>query len=311
MSRRDEFDDEDGFFDNILKNRGGGKKRHAGHPGSLRRVLMVTAGLAVLGVLGAVLWSTWPDSSSDETADASVPIIRADTEAYKVKPDEPGGMAVPNQDSTIFNTLKGEQATNQAKVENLYEDTETPVRKEEVFTASEAPEEPAATTPAPDAAKDVASKMPSFSDVKVNEYAAPEPTPAPADVTAVPPMDTRTSAAEGIEAEPVKPETPAAAPAKTEELSAKSADAIQPAAGGNFYVQLASVKSEADAKAQWPKFQAQYSALSDLPLRVQRADLAKGTYYRVQGGPITESDARKVCSSINGQKAGSCVVAKR
>jgi len=280
MARRDEFDDEEGFMDSILN-----RQERSGSPGSLRRILAVTAGLAVLGVLAAVLWST-NSSAPDGQADANVPIIRADAEPYRVPPEEPGGMAVPNKDSTIFNTLKGEK-NQQAKVENLFEDQEKPVRKEEVFAATEQP-----TTPAPEAAKALASKMPDKAQPKIESVAS-----APVETPAAPPIDV------APKAEPAKPATAAAA---------KMAQAIQPAAGGNFFVQMASVKSEAEAKKAWPKYQAQYSGLSNLPLRVQKADLgAKGTYYRIQGGPLAEADARQLCSSINAQKSGSCVVAKR
>src|SRR5262245_39305377 len=125
MTRRDEFDDDEGFLDSILNQR-----RGRSGPGSLRRVLIVTAGLAVLGILGAVVWS----GASDESAvsEDAVPIIRADADPYKVAPEEPGGMAVPNKDSTIFETLKG-QDEQQAKVENLFDEGEKPVRKDDVF----------------------------------------------------------------------------------------------------------------------------------------------------------------------------------
>lgn len=291
MARRDEFDDDEGFLDSILNRR----ERSGVHPGSLRRVLAVTAGLAVLGILGAVLYSTWPEGRG-EVSDDAVPIIRADATPYKSAPEEPGGMDVPNKDSTIFNTLKGEQG-QPAKAENLFEDSEKPVRKEDVFSAQKE------AAPSPDEARDaVVSKMPVMSKPVVT-YESPESTEA-ADAT--PPMDVQPST-------PLAPEKTAAVETPVpDKAAAKSADAIQPAAGGNFYVQMAAVKSEADAKAQWPKYQAQYSELSALPLRVQQADLgAKGIYYRIQGGPLAEADARKVCTSINGKKAGSCVVAKR
>jgi hypothetical protein len=277
MTRRDEFDDDDnGLLKSILSRRTpeGGVR-----PGSLRRVLAATAGLAVLGILGAVLWSTWPEERGEALDESNVPIIRADADPYKTAPEEPGGMDVPNKDSTIFNTLKGER-DKKAGPENLFEDSEQPVRKEDVFTA-----EPAPATPDEQKLEPAENRT---AEVKESEAAPPTA------VTAV---------------EPVTPAAPAPAPEKQE---AKKADAVQPAAGGNFYVQLAAVKSEADAKTQWPKYQAKYSELSRLSLRVQKADLgAKGTYYRIQGGPVSEPEARKLCASINTQKAGSCVVAKR
>ena len=153
MARRDEFDDDEGFLDSILNRR----ERSGVHPGSLRRVLAVTAGLAVLGILAAVLYSTWPEGRS-EVSDDAVPIIRADATPYKTAPDEPGGMAVPNKDSTIFDTLKGEQGGD-GKTENLFEDSEKPVRKQDVFT----PKDEAAATPTDPARDAVVSKMPVMS----------------------------------------------------------------------------------------------------------------------------------------------------
>jgi hypothetical protein len=245
-------------------------------------VLAATAGLAILGILGAVIWSTWPEERGEALDESNVPIIRADADPYKAAPEEPGGMDVPNKDSTIFNTLKGGRDQT-AGAENLFEDGEQPIRKEDVFTAETAP-------PTPDE-----RKLEPAGD-KTAEVKEPEAAP-PTAVTAV---------------EPVTPAAPAPERPVPEKQEAKKAETVQPAAGGNFYVQLAAVKSETDAKAQWPKYQAKYSGLSNLSLRVQKADLgAKGTYYRIQGGPVSEPEARKLCASINTQKAGSCVVAKR
>ncbi len=288
MARRDEFDDEEGFLDSILKPRAQAER---GHPGSVRRLLAVTAGLAVLGVLSAVLWSTWPEERGTGLSEANVPIIRADSAPYRTEPEDRGGMAVPNKDSTIFNTLKGQPA-EQAQAENLFEEAETPVKKAEVFTApKEVAVAPAAETPEP-----VVSE-PATADTVVSESAPP------ADVLPSASQPKMASTGDSVETLIEK---------KKVAEAAKTVEAIQPAAGGNFYVQLASVKSESDAKSQWPKFQKQFVSLSDLDLRVQKADLgAKGTYYRIQGGPVTEADARKLCSSINAQKSGSCVVANR
>lgn len=260
MARRDEFDDEEGFLDTLLS----GNRSEGGHPGTLRRLLAMAAGIGVLGILAAILWSTWPEGRGKNYNEADVPIIRADTTPYRVEPKDRGGMAVPNKDSTIFNTLKDSSDTP-SRVENLFEEPEKPVRKDEFFAA----ETPTTTTPQPQ----------------------------PADRAAV---------GEDSPKKPIELK-------KTETaVAAKTAEALQPAAGGNFYVQLAAVKSELDAKAKWPKYQTQFPVLSGLELRIQKADLgARGVFYRVQGGPLSETDARKTCVAINSGKAGSCVVAKR
>ena len=94
-----------------------------------------------------------------------------------------------------------------------------------------------------------------------------------------------------------------------EETGTKKAD-VKPAAKGNVYIQLASVKSEADAKTKWATLKSKYSSLSALSLKVQKADLgAKGTFYRVQAGPTSADNAASICSKIKAAK-GDCLIAK-
>jgi outer membrane biosynthesis protein TonB len=267
--RNDEFDEES-FLDSVLN-----KKGKSGTP-PLFRLLAVVAALAVVGAVGAVVWVTSSDRG-EVLSEADVPVIRADASPYKIKPDDPGGMAVPNKDSTIFDTIKGDRR-EAARVENLLEDnSEEPVKKEEVFSpdAQNVPDQP------PDDVEEVRveEEEPEVKAESKPEEKKPEPVPESA------PEPAKAKAEE----KPV--------PAKTE--------------SGNFYVQLASVKSEAEAKAQWTKLQNQFSELSGLTLRVQKADLgAKGVFYRVQGGGVSEAEARKICAAINARKAGGCLVAK-
>jgi hypothetical protein len=46
-------------------------------------------------------------------------------------------------------------------------------------------------------------------------------------------------------------------------------------------------------------------------LRIQEADLgAKGTYYRAQGGPLSEDKAQAICKAITAKKPGGCLVVR-
>jgi hypothetical protein len=103
------------------------------------------------------------------------------------------------------------------------------------------------------------------------------------------------------------------APAPKEMASAEKAAKVEPAAGaaitpGSYYVQLGSVTSEAGASTEWGKLKKSYSSLANLNYRVQKADLAKGTFYRIQAGPISKDSAKSICDSITAQKPGGCIV---
>ena len=95
---------------------------------------------------------------------------------------------------------------------------------------------------------------------------------------------------------------------------------IEPAAGaaasakttgsGSYYVQLASVDAESKASIEWKNLQKKFSSLSGQQYRVERADLAKGTFYRIQAGPMDKATATTVCDSIKAQKPGGCLLVK-
>jgi len=103
---------------------------------------------------------------------------------------------------------------------------------------------------------------------------------------------------------------------------ATRAASVQPAAGnptrsftitpGEHYVQLGSVTSVSGAESEWGKLQSKFSAeLGSLPHRVQTADLGdRGTFYRIQAGPMSAESAASICDSIKAQKPGGGLVTK-
>ncbi len=77
-------------------------------------------------------------------------------------------------------------------------------------------------------------------------------------------------------------------------------------------MQLGALKSEEAAKAEWQKLQRQNSdVLGKLSLSVSRVDLgAKGTYYRIQAGPIADAaQAAQECAKLKSRKIG-CILVK-
>jgi len=81
-------------------------------------------------------------------------------------------------------------------------------------------------------------------------------------------------------------------------------------AAGDYFVQLASVKSDPGAHKEWARLQKSHSELfDDLPLDVQRADLGdRGIFYRIRIGPFpNRATAQDMCAQIKAAKL-SCLV---
>ncbi len=107
--------------------------------------------------------------------------------------------------------------------------------------------------------------------------------------------------------------------AKPQSVTAPSA--IEPAAGAAvpatnitgvaYFVQLASITDPARAGKEWAKMQAKYGVLSSSQFRVQEASLSKGTFYRIQAGPMSKDKANEMCDALKKMsKPGGCLVVK-
>ena len=82
-------------------------------------------------------------------------------------------------------------------------------------------------------------------------------------------------------------------------------------AAGDYFVQLASVRSDEGARQEWARLQKAHPALlGDLALAVQRADLGdRGIYYRIRTGPFpNRATAQDMCAQIKAAKLDCLVV---
>ena len=111
------------------------------------------------------------------------------------------------------------------------------------------------------------------------------------------------------ETAPAKPEKPVKI--KTQEAAAEP-DAAEPAtaSSGNWAVQLAAPRSEAEAKGVVSKLNEKYaSALGGSALGVHKATVNGDTIYRVRVTGLSKADAASLCARIKGD-GGQCFVAK-
>lgn len=283
-----DFDDDEGFFESLMK-----RKDSVPMPESMAKMFKVIIGGGVLLVVALIAWAVWP--SGNKTSDENVPIVRAESGDYKVEPDDKGGMIIPNKDSTIFETMDHD-AQPEKKVESLLEDSEQPMKKEEAFVEGD--------ITIPEEKQDEPMTVRAGEGDKVVEDVKPETKP---DVKAAEVTPVIKEVAKEVVKAPAKKIN--IIDALKEEAGTKKPETAK-AAKGNVYIQLASVKSEADAKTKWASLKSKYASLSSLSLKVQKADLgAKGTFYRVQAGPTSADNATSICAKIKAAK-GDCIIAK-
>lgn len=318
MQHRDEFDDPDiaGAMSSIFRAM---DQRDRIQPRKPFWALALV--VALVAFLGTVLWYSWPREVAQQELMA-VPIIHADAGPIKEAPADPGGMDIPHRDSTVFDTMRTAETE---EIENLLSDREEPLPREQVFAGLKTDIKKAdikiegrtvMTYEKKQAVEDAEQAIAAVEDATVIESdtemaAVEEPVIEEAEVTET------VVAASGIPTPVSKPEiaTSSAELNKTEpaagleKTATSSAVAIQ--TGGNYYVQFASLKSDADARNAWSALQGEFAFLKPLSLRVQQADLgARGTFYRVQAGPITEASARNICAQVEEKRSGGCLVIK-
>jgi hypothetical protein len=310
----------------------------------MRNRLLVLVALVVIA--GGAAWA-W--ISSHRAPEGPVPVIAADTSPEKVKPEDEGGMQVPNQNVEILNgqSTTAEQpavlpppeqpvapptneATDQANAEpqapaitdapKPAEPAATPPETTDQATAPvvDAPAIPSVSAPEPDQAAAAPTPAPVVPEPQAQQAApAPAesaPVASPAAPVAEKPAEPAASAAATSTAkapEPAPAPAPKAEPTQTAAAAAApAAPSVAPTAGGGARIQLAAVKSEALAKSEWAKMQkAHPSLLGGLTLNVEAVDRNGSKLYRIQAGPLTKAQAKDLCTQLKAQKQD-CLVAK-
>ncbi|MEZ5814120.1 MAG: SPOR domain-containing protein [Alphaproteobacteria bacterium] len=337
----------DSFDTRPVRKRGFFEKAFgSGFSDKLTSPLVATGALLVCGVaFAAVIMAVYPGGETE------APVVRADTLAYKEIPADPGGMSIPNRDSTVFAVMDGRGGAESAPVENLFSEEET-VDKLAAFARQV--EDAADETRGGERVQDDSVDGGSTLAAAESEESAPvtlqkieEEVEKRMEVK--PPKPEAVASASDVSA-PVEAERPkiihkpgespetlefvksvldrkdsnVAAAGSISDV-ATGAASIKPAAGnalrdddvrnfavepGQHYVQLGSVKSLDGAQSEWGRLQKAFSTeLSGVPHRVQAAEVAdRGTFYRIQAGPMSKESAGRICDSIKAQKPGGCLV---
>jgi len=162
----------------------------------------------------------------------------------------------------------------------------------------------AARPPAPPSIMLAPTTAPSREPTQALREPEPEDSPPTAEETA--PQAPTESAAPA----PALPTTPSPAAAPAAPPPSRVAANIPPASG--YLIQIAAVREEDRAAAEWARLQRQHSdALQGLKLFVIKADLGdKGVFWRLRAGPFAdEAQAKNRCADLAKRKVG-CLVVK-
>ncbi len=280
-----EYDDRDDGYGPL------GEEQADEAPRRDRRLPMVLLTVFVMalfagGLYFAYLQGTRHPAAAIVRSSDGVPLLRADDRPAKVRPDQPGGMAIPDQNVSLYNEKLGGPP-----VEKLLPAPEQPMPRPlppPAATAAPAtPAVPAAASPAASAA----SGTPESSAPAAAAAGAPAPQPA-AKTAAKPPA-------------PAKAATPANPPPPAHE----TASAGKP---GPVQLRLASVRTPEEAREEWAKLKRDYpDLLGKLTAVAVRTDLGdKGVYYRIQAGSFGDpAAAERLCGELKRRNLG-CILAR-
>ncbi len=233
------------------------------------------------GFVAMIIYALWMRDAIT-SAQIEPPLIAAPDVPVKRRPEEPGGMDIPNRDKMVFDLLdtasdasSGTVDGDGALAEQLAQAGLTPVAPVVSVVSPSAPAVEVAVSPS--VATPVATVTPAAAPV-VAQQPAQEVKPVVDAPKAEPKPEPKV-------AEAPKPEAkPAAKPAQT---------------GGAWAVQLGAVGSEADANKAAADFKKKYPALSGLNQRIGFT----GKVYRVQFvGLRDRAEAKAVCDKLGAKQ---------
>lgn len=338
MPHRDDFDDD--FLD--ADSDAFDYKPVSSDEGSGGKAVKLILAASVIAALGGAAWYFVGSTPMDQD---QVPIVRAEPTPMKEKPQDPGGMDVPNRDKTVYNRVSGENT--EPKLERLLPRPEKPL---------DMPAQPVDTIEAEANATGLTKSLPPLPETpkEVGEVEAQTPSPVE-EAKVLPAVPTEEMAEEIQEPTPAPVEDPngpralvkrseqpvAVNKQDKDDLAAKIAEALQepksdapkqvaavtpptkpnaapssvqesPMAG--YLMQILSSKSQSGVAATWQKIKTNHGDIvNGLKSNIVKADLGdKGIYYRLRLGPVqTGDEAKNICAKLKKRDVGCFIVRVR
>jgi hypothetical protein len=246
--------------------------------------LVAIAALLGLGVVVVYAYNKGRQASMN----VEPPVILAEEGPSKIRPENPGGMKVPNQDKEVFSRLIPKKQSG--KVERLLPSPENPM-----------------APPAPDLKKALTSD--NIGPGGVTLMVAPSKSPKKK-LTAEKQLAV-TAEAKAAE----KPSAIAEKAASKPKLGVEKKTAVaRRSASGLYRVQISSLRSEVAVQKNWLLLRKKHSdLLGRLALKIEPVTLknGKGKFYRMQVGPFASRQvASNLCAGLKKRKQ-SCIIVRR
>jgi len=250
-----------------LRAGGDGAIRRVSQAPHRRRLWPLGAAAVAIVIGGGIAWMVY-ERTGVAPAGGQVPYITADAGPEKIRPQQEGGIDVPNQDIRVYNELNGAKPTKDGEV--LLPPPETPV-----------------APPAPPAADKSATA------------------PATADVPVVPTPPGEVTPAAGGDAQASAPPTPAS---NNKAADTQPAQVATAAGAFRIQLAAVKTHDAAQAawKKLTKNYPDVLKGLTPNIVKVNRG--TDGALFRVQGGPfVTRDAAESACSKLK-QKSQPCLV---
>ncbi|WP_159349396.1 SPOR domain-containing protein [Roseomonas harenae] len=263
------------------------RPQRAGFQLPWRMLAIAGAVVGVAAVGGGIVWSV------TRAMNSSVPTIEADARPIRVKPDDPGGLRVANQDERIFESQRRSQAGSTPPQARLTPEPERPDLAALRQAAARAQQAAAPTPPAaaPAAQADSGPVRPPLVNPSLGQQ-QPGRSPAPA---------------EQHQAQQEQPQVPAISPPP---MPANAPSPAVPARTGRFVVQLGAVTSEEAARGEWTRLQGRIPELAGRQPQITRVDRGdQPPLWRIRTSGLPDAAAaRGLCDSAKSKGAPCAVI---
>jgi cell division septation protein DedD len=266
--------------------------------GKARTIGLVVGVVAGAIIAGTAAWFVFGPGGGAERG--QTPLIVAEPEPFKVRPDNPGGLQVENQDKLVYGRIgDGARAPG---VENILPSPETPKAPALPPVALAAQEAvPFVVSEPLGKAEPVAKQV--LESVEETVVAAVPSTPA-----APPSIDTPKVPVPSLPAVSEPTAAPLPRPLAAQEQTLESMVAVL---SGDYLIQIVALRSQEAAEREWDRVSRRHASIlgSYRPLIV-KTDLGdRGIFYRLRAGPLaSRNDAEQLCSALVAENVGCLVV---
>lgn len=257
------------------------------------------AGIALAGVVGWFVLIPQYQQVNKE-----IPVIRRPQTAVKIKPENPGGMEIPNQDKDVYNIVE-KKDVDTTVVENLLPTPEQPKLPDIV------PDE----TQIDENAKNLdglVEEVVEETDATTEKVETTVPN-KPEDLLAEETVSDKIETAKTDETEKVAAKSDAISKAAETSAAVVPVTEVQTVADGKWQIQLIASKNKDAIEKSWNTWKAKYSLLQSMNHEVQPVDLgSQGTIYRLRVGSFADKTAaQNACAELKKQGLTDCIAKER